>query len=67
MIIFESMALDAALGIQRDEPDGREHLKSRGTTVSETITSLVRDLDVAAYLTAAGVPGGAIDALRGRL
>ena len=59
--------LYAALGLERDERDVREYLKSRGTTVSETIISLVRDLDVAEYLAAAGVSGTDIDALRRRL
>jgi len=59
--------LYAALGLEQDEQDTREYLKSRGTTVSETLTSLVRDLDVAEYLAAAGVSGADIDALRGRL
>jgi len=59
--------LYAALGIEPDERDAREYLKSRGTTVTETITSLVRDLDVADYLAAAGVSGADIDALRRRL
>ena len=59
--------LYTALGLEQDEQDAREYLKSRGTTVSETITSLVRDLDVAEYLAAAGVSGADIDALRGRL
>ncbi len=59
--------LYAALGLELDERDVREYLQSRGTTVSETITSLVRDLDAAEYLAAAGVPGPDIDALRRRL
>jgi len=59
--------LYAALGLEWDELDVREQLKSRGTTVSETITSLVRGLDVAEYLAAAGVSGADISALRGRL
>jgi protein-tyrosine phosphatase len=59
--------LYAALGLEQDEWDVRDYLKSRGTTVSETITSLVRDLDVADYLAAAGVSGADIDALRRRL
>jgi len=59
--------LYAALGIEQGDWDVREHLTSRGTTVSETITGLVRDLDVAGYLAAAGVCGADIDALRGRL
>jgi protein-tyrosine phosphatase len=59
--------LHAALGLEWDEFDVREQLKSRGTTVSETITSLVRGLDVAEYLAAAGVSGADIGALRGRL
>ena len=42
-------------------------MRSRGTTVGETITSLVRDLDVASYLAAAGVSKADIGALRGRL
>jgi len=56
-----------ALGLELDEWDVRECLRSRGTTVSETITGLVRDLDVAEYLAAAGVSGAGIAALRGRL
>lgn len=60
-------ALYAALGLEQDEWDIREYLKSRGTTVGETIISLVRDLDVAEYLAAAGVCGADIDALRRRL
>jgi hypothetical protein len=59
--------LYAALGLERDEEDIREYLKSRGTSISETIISLARDLDVAEYLAAAGVPGADIDALRKRL
>jgi len=59
--------LYVALGLEQDEWDVREHLKSRGTTVSETIIGLIRDLDVAEYLAAAGVSGADIDALRGRL
>ena len=59
--------LYAALGLERDEPDAREYLKSRGTTVSETILTLIRDRDVAEYLAAAGVSGADIDALRRRL
>jgi protein-tyrosine phosphatase len=59
--------LYAALGLEQDEPGTREYMKSRRTTVSETIATLIRDLDVAAYLAAAGVSGADIDALRGRL
>jgi protein-tyrosine phosphatase len=59
--------LYAALGLERDEDDVREQVKSRGTTVSETITSLVRGLDVAGYLATAGVSGADIGALRRRL
>jgi protein-tyrosine phosphatase len=59
--------LYAALGIEGGEPDIREYLKSRGTTIAETIMSLIRDLDVAEYLGAAGVSGADIDALRRRL
>jgi protein-tyrosine phosphatase len=59
--------LYAALGLEQDEWDVHEQVKSRGTTVSETITSLIRDLDVAGYLAAAGVSGADIGALRGRL
>jgi hypothetical protein len=59
--------LYTALGLERDERDVREYLRSRGTTLSETITALIRDLDVAEYLTAAGVGGTDIDALRGCL
>jgi protein-tyrosine phosphatase len=59
--------LYAALGLERDEWDVREQVKSRGTTVGETITSLIRDLEVAGYLTAAGVSGADIGALRRRL
>lgn len=59
--------LYAALGLEGGEWDVREYLKSRGTTVSETITSLIRDLDAAGYLAAAGVCGADIDALRRRL
>jgi len=57
----------AALGLEQDEPDVREYLKSQGTTVSETIATLIRGLDVAGYLAAAGVSGANIDALRRRL
>jgi protein-tyrosine phosphatase len=60
-------SLYAALGLEQDEWDVQEYLKSRGTTVSQTITSLLRDLDVAGYLAAAGVSGADIGALRGRL
>lgn len=59
--------LYAALGLESGEPDVREYLRSRGTTVSETIISLVRNLDVAGYLAAAGVSGADIGALRRRL
>jgi hypothetical protein len=59
--------LFAALGLDQDEWDVQEHLKSRGTTVSETITSLLADLDVAGYLAAAGVSDADIGALRRRL
>jgi protein-tyrosine phosphatase len=59
--------LYAALGLEQDEPDTGEYLKSRGTTVSETIATLIHDLDVAAYLDAAGVGGADIDTLRRRL
>jgi len=59
--------LYAALGLEVDELDVRGQLKSRGTTVSETITSLVRGLDEPGYLAAAGVSGAGIGALRGRL
>jgi protein-tyrosine phosphatase len=59
--------LYAALGIKGHEWDVRAHLKSRGTTVSEAITSLVRGIDVAGYLAAAGVPEADVDALRRRL
>jgi protein-tyrosine phosphatase len=59
--------LYAALGLEQDEPDVREYLKSQGTTVSETIATLIRGLDVAGYLAAAGVSGANIDALRRRL
>jgi protein-tyrosine phosphatase len=59
--------LFAALGLEPDEFDVREHLKSRGTTVGETITSLLRDLDVGEYLAAAGVSAADIDTLRLRL
>jgi hypothetical protein len=59
--------LYTALGLEQDEWDVQEHLRSRGTTVSETITGLLRDLDVAGYLGAAGVSGADIAALRGRL
>jgi protein-tyrosine phosphatase len=59
--------LYAALGLEQDEPDAREYLKSKGTTVSETIATLIRDVDVAGYLAAAGVSGGDIAALRRRL
>jgi protein-tyrosine phosphatase len=59
--------LYAALGLDIEEFDVREHLKSRGTTVSETIISLLRDLNVAEYLAAAGVSAADIDALRTRL
>ena len=60
-------SLYAALGLEQPEQDVREYLKSRGTTVGETIIGLVRDLDVAEYLAAAGVSGADIDALRRRL
>jgi protein-tyrosine phosphatase len=67
-VTFGQLApLYAALGLEQDERDVRDYLKSRGTTVSETITSLVRDLDMAEYLAAAGVSGTDIDALRRRL
>jgi hypothetical protein len=59
--------LYASLGLEQDEPDVREYLKSQGTTVSETIATLIRGLDVAGYLAAAGVSGANIDALRRRL
>ena len=59
--------LYAALGLDIEEFDVREHLKSRGTTVSETITRLLRDFDVAEYLAAAGVSAADIGALRTRL
>lgn len=59
--------LYVALGLEQDKRDVREYLRSRGTTVSETITSLVRDLDVPKYLAGAGVSGADIDALRRRL
>jgi protein-tyrosine phosphatase len=59
--------LYAALGVERDEPDIDEYLSERGTTVSETITSLIRDLDVDGYLAAAGVSEADIGALRDRL
>jgi len=59
--------LYTALGLDLEEFDVREHLKSRGTTVSETITSLLGDLDVAEYLAAAGVSATDIEALRSRL
>lgn len=59
--------LHAALGLEPEDWDVREYLQSRGTTVRETISSLIRDLDVAEYLTAAGVSGTDIDALRRRL
>lgn len=59
--------LYATLGLEQNERDVRAYLRSRGTTVSETITSLIRDLDVAEYLAAAGVSGADIDALRRRL
>jgi protein-tyrosine phosphatase len=59
--------LYAALGLERDEWDVREHLKSRGTTVSETITSLLCSFDVAEYLAAAGASDADIGALRRRL
>lgn len=60
-------AVYATLGVERHEPDVHEYLRSRGTTLAQSITGLVRDLDVAAYLNAAGVSGGDIDALRRRL
>jgi protein-tyrosine phosphatase len=59
--------LYATLGVERDEPDMDDYLRDRGTTVSETITSLVRDLDVPGYLAAAGVSAADIGELRGRL
>ena len=59
--------LYAALGLTQGEHDVREALRSRGTTVSETITGLVRDLDVAGYLTAAGVSDADLGALHTRL
>jgi protein-tyrosine phosphatase len=59
--------LYAALGLKQAEVDAGEYLKSRGTTVSETITGLIRELDVAEYLSGAGVSGADIDALRSRL
>jgi protein-tyrosine phosphatase len=67
-LTFSQLApLYAALGLEQDEQDLREYLASRRTTMRETITSLVRDLDVADYLAAAGVPDDDIDALRIRL
>jgi protein-tyrosine phosphatase len=59
--------LYTALGLDLEEFDVRGHLKSKGTTISETITSLVADLDVAEYLAAAGVSAADIAALRTRL
>jgi protein-tyrosine phosphatase len=59
--------LNAALGLEQGEFDVRGYLKSRGTTVSGAITSLLRDLDVTEYLGDAGVSGDDIDALRRRL
>ena len=59
--------LYAALGLEQGEQDVGEYLRSRGTTVSDTITGLLRELDVAKYLAGAGVSGADIDALRGRL
>ena len=59
--------LHAALGLERAGPDVREQVRSRGTTVSETITSLIRGLGVAEYLAAAGVSDADIGALRRRL
>ena len=67
LTLGEMAPLYTALGLEHDEWDVREHLKSRGTTVSETVISLVRDLDVAECLASAGVSGADIDALRGRL
>lgn len=60
-------ALDAALGIQREHRDVHAFLRSRGTTLAETITGLVRDLDVPAYLADAGMRRDDIDTLRRRL
>jgi hypothetical protein len=59
--------LYADLGLEPDEWDVGEHLRSRGTTVRETIIGLVRGLDVADYLAVAGVSGADIGALRRRL
>jgi protein-tyrosine phosphatase len=59
--------LYAAVGLEQGARNVREYLESRGTTVSETITGLIRDLDVSEYLAAAGVTGADIEALRGRL
>jgi protein-tyrosine phosphatase len=59
--------LYAALGLDIEEFDVHAHLRSRGTTVSEIIISLVRDLDVAEYLAAAGVSAADINTLRTRL
>jgi protein-tyrosine phosphatase len=62
-LTFGQLALlYAALGLEHGEWDVGEYLKSRGTTVSETITGLVRDVDVAEYLAAAGVSGADMDA-----
>jgi len=59
--------LYAAMGLDIEEFDVRAHMRSRGTTVSETIISLVRDVDVAEYLAVAGVCAADIAALRTRL
>ena len=59
--------LYADLGLEPDEWDVGEYLRSRGTTVSETIIGLVRGLDVADYLAVAGVSDTDIGALRRRL
>ncbi|MCL2581036.1 MAG: tyrosine-protein phosphatase [Streptosporangiales bacterium] len=55
------------LGFEQHEPSLYGRLKARGTTLTESITSLVQDLDVPAYLEAAGVPGADLDGLRRRL
>jgi hypothetical protein len=59
--------LYGALGLEQATWEVGEYLQSRGTTVSDTISGLIRDLDMAEYLAGAGVSGADIDALRGRL
>lgn len=60
-------ALYAALCLDPGERDISGYLAGRGTSVRETIVGLLRDIDVADYLAAAGVSGADLDVLRGRL